>query len=185
MVAHSKEPPYWREFEKNKVSHSAAHYLMAVDRLRKSLGYARLTDVAEELSVSRGATSMAVSQLKKRNLIAEDPNRFLLLTDEGQEMADEVEHNFATLSSFFGKILGVPHEVAMSDACKTEHLLSRETCRRLVRLMHYILSDEQRAGEYRSEMDFSDGETEFDESMGFSPVIDEELLKNDQSDSGE
>ena len=185
MSSNSKEHSYWREFENNKVSHSAAHYLMTVDRLRKSLGYARVTDVAEELSVSRGATSMAVTQLKKRKLIAEDPNRFLLLTEEGQQMADEVEHNFATLSGFFGNILGVPHELAMSDACKTEHLLSSETCKRLVRLMHYILSNEQRADEYRTEMDFSNIETEYEESIGFTPAIDEELSEDDQSDSVE
>jgi len=133
---------YWREFENNRVSHSAAHYLMAVDRLRAKLGYARVTDVAVELEVSRGAASMAISQLKKRNLITEDPNRFLLLTDEGQTMARHVEQNFTTLSSFFERVLGVSQEVAHADACKMEHLMSLETGRRLLTLMRNILDDE-------------------------------------------
>src|SRR5688572_19037190 len=44
---------YWREFENNPLSHSMAHYLMAIDALRNDLGYARSTDVAEMLDVSR------------------------------------------------------------------------------------------------------------------------------------
>ena len=172
MAHEENTASYWREFDKNKVTHSAAHYLMAVDHLRKKLGYARVTDVAEELSVSRGATSMAVSHLKKRELITEDPNRFLLLTDEGQRMADEVEHNFSTLSTFFGDILGVPHEVAMADACKTEHLLSRETSRRLVNLMHYILNDKDHAEQFRIAVE-NEMDDENTETMGFIPADDE------------
>jgi Mn-dependent DtxR family transcriptional regulator len=46
---------YWREFERNDITHSAAHYLMAIDALREEYGYARVTDVADMLKVSRGA----------------------------------------------------------------------------------------------------------------------------------
>ncbi len=138
---------YWREFENNNITHSAAHYLMAIDSLRDQLGYARVTDVAEMLEVSRGAASMSISQLKKRGWVAEDPNRFLLLTDEGKEIAHHVEHNFRILSKFFEEVLGVSRELAMADACKMEHLMSLETGQHLVWLMRYILSDEKRAAQ--------------------------------------
>ena len=52
---------YWREFEQNELTHSAAHYLMAIDSLREELGYARVTDVADKLEVSRGAASMRMT----------------------------------------------------------------------------------------------------------------------------
>ena len=45
---------YWREFEKNPLSHSMAHYLMAIDALRNELGYARSTDIAEMLTRNLG-----------------------------------------------------------------------------------------------------------------------------------
>ncbi|HOS04431.1 MAG TPA: metal-dependent transcriptional regulator, partial [Candidatus Hydrogenedentes bacterium] len=133
---------YWREFEKNDITHSAAHYLMAIDSLRDSRGYARVTDVADVLDVSRGAASMSITQLKRRGWVAEDPNRFLLLTDQGHDIAHAVEHKFRILSRFFEEILGVPRETALRDACKMEHLISPETGRRLVWLMRYVLSDE-------------------------------------------
>lgn len=142
----------WRDFEKNDITHSAAHYLMAVDALRDEFGYARVTDVAEMLEVSRGAASMSISQLKKRGWITEDAHRFLLLTDEGKNMARLVEQNFRILSKFFEEVLGMTGEVAMSDACKMEHLMSLETGRRLVWLMRYILSDETRAAKIHSVM---------------------------------
>lgn len=143
---------YWREFERNDITHSAAHYLMAVDSLRMEQGYARVTDVAEMLEVSRGAASMAISHLKKRGWVKEDPNRFLLLSDKGLQMANLVEHNFCILSKFFEEVLGVHKDVALSDACKMEHLMSLETGRRLVWLMRYILSDESRAASIHETM---------------------------------
>ena len=148
------EPPandasHWREYEQNVLSHSMAHYLMAIKSLRATQGYARATDVAEMLEVSRGATSMALAQLRKRGWISEDRHRFLLLTTEGKRMARLVEQNFAILSQFFEEVLGVEQDVAFADACKMEHLMSMETGRRLMGLMRFLLSDQKLAGKMR------------------------------------
>lgn len=130
-----------RDTGHDTLSHSRAHYLMAIDTLRSSLGYARTTDVAEMLEVSRGAASMALAQLKKRGWVAEDPNRFLLLTEEGRQITDLVSENFTILSRFFEIVLGVPKERAVADACKMEHLVSLETSRRLHWLTQHVESD--------------------------------------------
>lgn len=152
MTKSINDSAYWREFEKNELTHSMAHYLMAIDSLRQELGYARVTDVADKLEVSRGAASTAIGHLKKRGWVEEDPNRFLLLTDDGAGMANIVEHNFRILSKFFEDVLDVPSEVAHADACKMEHLMSSETGRRLVWLMRYIVSDESRAAQVHEAM---------------------------------
>ena len=136
---------YWREFDKSRVTHSAAHYMMAIDNLRKDFGYARVTDVADWLEVSRGAASMALAQLKKRKLVTQDPRRFLLLTEEGERVVRQIEQNYGILSQFFEEMLGVPREEAQADACKMEHLMSLETGRRMLWLMRFILSDPERA----------------------------------------
>ncbi len=152
MTRKINDASYWREFERNNLTHSMAHYLMAIDSLRDDFGYARVTDVAEVLEVTRGAASMSISQLKKRGWVAEDKNKFLLLTDEGNGIARLVEQNFNVLSQFFQEVLGVSKDVALSDACKMEHLMSLETGRRLVWLMRYILSDESRAADVHEVM---------------------------------
>lgn len=152
MNKEGNDASHWREFEQNPLSHSMAHYLMAIDSLRGDLGYARSTDIAETLSVSRGAASMALSQLKKRGWVAEDPNRFLLLTEAGVQITQLVEQNFVILSKFFEEVLCVDKEIAMGDACKMEHLMSIETGQRLLWLMKYLLSDEKLAIEMRAHM---------------------------------
>ncbi len=143
---------YWREFDNNALSHSMAHYLMAINALRDDLGYARTTDVAEMLSVSRGAASMALSQLKKRGWVAEDPHRFLLLTNHGKQITNSIEHNYVILSKFFERVLHVDEPTAAADACKIEHLMSMETGQRLLWLMRYLLSDEELAVRVRERM---------------------------------
>ncbi len=149
MSVEVNDSKHWREFERNPLSHSMAHYLMAIDSLRHDLGYARSTDVADMLEVSRGAASMALSQLKKRGWVAEDPNRFLLLTEEGARIARSVEHNFVILSHFFEKVLQVDEETARGDACKMEHLMSIDTGKRLLWLMHKLMDDPDTAGKVR------------------------------------
>lgn len=143
---------YWREFDKNPLSHSMAHYLMAIDALRNEYGYARSTDIAEMLNVSRGAASMALAQLKKRGWVDEDKNRFLLLSEDGARIASMVEHNFVILSRFFEQVLMMDKDTAFGDACKMEHLLSNETGQRMLWLMRYLLSDEELAVKVRERM---------------------------------
>jgi len=150
-----KEPndvSYWREFDRNMLSHSMAHYLMAIDSLRNTLGYARTTDVAVLLEVTRGAASLALGQLKKRGWVGEDRNRFLVLTEEGARITHLVERNFEVLSRFFERVLGVDKDTAFADACKMEHLMSMETGRRLMSLMRFLLSDDELAEKIRKRM---------------------------------
>ncbi|HPU96396.1 MAG TPA: metal-dependent transcriptional regulator [Candidatus Hydrogenedentes bacterium] len=137
----SNEDPIWRQYSRNFLSHSRAHYLMAIEALREDLGYARTTDVAELLEVSRGAASMALTQLKKRGWVTEDPNRFLLLTEEGKRISELVSGNFRVLSAFFETILGMKKERALLDACKIEHLISADACRRITALSELIQQD--------------------------------------------
>ncbi len=153
MTKEINDSAYWREFERNELTHSAAHYLMAIDSLREELGYARVTDVAEKLDVSRGAASTKIADLKKRGWVSEDPKRIgLLLADEGEAIVNRVEHNFRILAKFFSGILGLPKDTASADACKLEHLMSAETAQRVLGLMHFLEADKDRMEEYRSFM---------------------------------
>lgn len=128
----------WRAFEVAEPTHSAAHYLTTIMHLKAHLGYARVTDLAEHLGVSRGAASRAAALLKERGWIEEDPNRMLLLTDSGRELAKAVERNYLVVECFLEDILAVPADVARVDACKLEHLLSGQTGTALYRLIQML-----------------------------------------------
>ena len=53
----------WKEFDHNEISHSAAHHLMAVDDLIRKFGYARVSDVARMLNITRGSVSITLKSL--------------------------------------------------------------------------------------------------------------------------
>jgi DtxR family Mn-dependent transcriptional regulator len=116
----------WKTFEDNAISHSAAHYLMTIKGLLDDNGYARVTDIAKRLNITRGSCSISLKPLKKRGLVVEDENRFLLLSEEGRRLAEMVEMNDQLLETLFSDVLGVSQEQAEIDACKIEHLLSIE-----------------------------------------------------------
>ncbi|MCL5269354.1 MAG: metal-dependent transcriptional regulator [bacterium] len=138
MTERINDSSLWRTFEDGELTHSAAHYLMAIMHLRRRFGYARVTDVADHLKVSRGAASRATALLKERGWIREDPHRMLELTPDGEELARAVERNFLVIQYFLEDILGLPREVAFEDACKMEHLLSSETTGGLIRLIKVL-----------------------------------------------
>lgn len=149
----SAEGGHWREYTYAELSHSRAHYLLAIEALRNDLGYARTTDIAEMLEVSRGAASMALTQLKKRGWVTEDPNRFLLLTEEGHHITELIAKNFDVLLAFFTDVLGMTKEEALADACKMEHIITLDTGQRLLRLTQVIKKNPAVLAKIKKEME--------------------------------
>lgn len=121
----------WKKFEENNITHSAAHHLVAILELREKRGYARVTDVAKELNITTGSASINLKALKGKNLIVEDENKFLVLSEEGEEIAKAVTMRKQVLLDFLVNVLKVSPEQAEIDSCKTEHLISAETARKL------------------------------------------------------
>ena len=128
----------WKQFDKNLVSHSAAHHLMAIDRLVRSQGYARVSDTARLLDITKGSVSITVKKLKERDLIKEDKNRFLQLTDHGERVAQSIAARHEVLLALFVDILGQDPEQADIDACKIEHLVSGVTSSFLKQLVLFF-----------------------------------------------
>jgi len=121
----------WKQFEENAITHSAAHHLLAILELRQKRGYARVTDVAKHLNITTGSASTNLKSLKARGLIIEDENRFLTLSEEGEALAKAVVMRKDVFYRFLVEVIGVSEEQAEIDACKTEHLISVETARKL------------------------------------------------------
>ena len=121
----------WKQFEENDITHSAAHHLIAIRELRKTRGYARVTDVAKHLNITTGSASTNLKSLKSKGLIIEDENRFLNLSPQGESLAEAVESRKHIFYHFLVDVLNVSHDQAEIDACKTEHLISSETARKL------------------------------------------------------
>ncbi len=128
----------WKEFEHNEITHSAAHHLMAISHLLGKHGYARVTDVARRLSITRGSASITLKALKERGLVVEDENKFLKLSPKGDSLASVIQSKRKILITFFRDVLGVNPETAEIDACKIEHLISYETGEKLLSFIKFF-----------------------------------------------
>ncbi len=118
------------------ISHSMTHYLLTIHKLKEGKGYARVTDIAKELNLTKGSVSTALVNLKKRNLvIEEEDSKFLLLTEEGHKEVHRILSTRTLLYYFLKDFVGVSQEIADKDACMMEHLMSSES---LEKLFHFM-----------------------------------------------
>jgi Mn-dependent DtxR family transcriptional regulator len=138
----------WKEFDQNVITHSAAHHLMAVGDLVERFGYARVSDVARQLNITRGSVSISLKPMKEAGLILQDENRHLRLSEKGQRLVDAVKTKRLLIQRLFSELLGVDAQQAEIDACKVEHLTSNATARRLVAFFRFIDSGQGQAGDF-------------------------------------
>jgi Mn-dependent DtxR family transcriptional regulator len=153
----------WKEFEHNPITHSAAHHLVAIWELLEEYGYARVSDVARLLEITRGSASITLKGLKARGLVTEDDRRFLGLSGEGEKIVRSVIAKKRLLRKFFVEVLRVDEEQADIDTCKIEHLISNRTAERVARFFRYLDSGD------RSARAFVEGFERFDRSCAENP----------------
>ncbi|HXA81060.1 MAG TPA: MarR family transcriptional regulator, partial [Opitutaceae bacterium] len=81
----------WKEFEANELTHSAAHHLLAIYEVGLEYGgWARVSDIARELSITRGSVSINLRALKKRGWVETDEHHMVKLSPKGQKAAQAV-----------------------------------------------------------------------------------------------
>lgn len=160
MIERSSDSAPRKVTDEGELTHSAAHYLTSILSLRRRQGYARATDVAEDLQISRGAASRALAALKERGWIQEDPHRMLELTASGQDLARGVVRSHVVIERFMEDILGIPPETAHDDACKMEHLMSPATVEALVRLIRTFEDNKNFKRRFKEMLDACDATIE-------------------------
>jgi len=138
----------WKEFEANELTHSAAHHLLAIYEVGLGYGgWARVSDIARQLDITRGSVSINLRTLKKRGLIETDDHHMVKLSAKGRQVAQAVMAKRVVVKAFFADVLGAPEVQADIDSCKIEHLISDATGQRLVRFVRYLMSDDPVARE--------------------------------------
>ena len=134
-------PTLWREFEGNEVTHSVAHHLAAVHDLKDHHGYARVSDVAKYLGITRGSASLTLKSLREKHYVQEDQNKHLSLSDKGHRIVHKVLEKRKVMETFLKDVLRIEKKQAEIDACKVEHLLSAEAGENLYHFVGFLLSD--------------------------------------------
>jgi DtxR family transcriptional regulator, Mn-dependent transcriptional regulator len=140
MAAPRKTIPSWRAFEDNEITHSGAHYLLAIAAASKEGPAPHAAAVARTLGVSRAAASLQLRALVVHGLVRFDEAQGLHLTRLGADLVTRVRNKREVVRVFLSDILGVRPATAEADACKIEHLLSEETGAATVRLIRFLHS---------------------------------------------
>ncbi|MDD6168781.1 MAG: metal-dependent transcriptional regulator [Lachnospiraceae bacterium] len=108
------------------INESAENYLETILILSKTLPVVRSVDIANELGFTKPSVSVAMKNLRENGYITVTDAGFIYLTDSGKEIADMIYERHALLSSWLTS-LGVNEKIATEDACKMEHVISKET----------------------------------------------------------
>lgn len=108
------------------VNESAENYLETILILSKKLPVVRSVDIANELGFKKSSVSIAMKNLREKKHITVTDAGFIYLTDSGKEIAEMIYERHEFLSKWL-ITLGVTPETATEDACKIEHVISKES----------------------------------------------------------
>ncbi len=108
------------------VNESAENYLETILILSKKLPVVRAVDIANELNFKKSSVSIAMKNLREKNHITVTDAGYIYLTDEGKEIAEMILERHELITEILVK-LGVDREIAAEDACRMEHVISKES----------------------------------------------------------
>ncbi len=111
---------------KHHSDESVENYLETILSLQNKLGQVRSIDIANEMNFSKPSVSVAMKNLREKELITIDKDGHIHLTDMGLQQAEAVLEKHTILSDWLIS-LGVPEDIAKEDACRMEHDISEES----------------------------------------------------------
>lgn len=108
------------------MNESAENYLETILILSQQLPVVRSVDVANALDFKKSSVSIAMKHLREKNQITVTDAGYIYLTEAGKEIAEMIYERHRLLSRGL-MALGVPEDIATQDACRIEHVISKES----------------------------------------------------------
>ncbi|MCH5342957.1 MAG: metal-dependent transcriptional regulator [Acetatifactor sp.] len=109
-----------------KINESAENYLETILILSKGHPVVRAVDIATELGFKKSSVSVAMKNLRESGHITVTREGYIYLTESGKAIADMIYERHELLSSWL-ESLGVDKQVAAKDACRIEHVISKDS----------------------------------------------------------
>ena len=109
---------------------SIEDYLEAILVIQQRNGHCRSVDVANHLGFTKASVSVAVANLSRMDYVRKMADGNLSLTERGRAYAASVLDKHTLIARAL-TLLGVPEDMAQTDACKIEHDISEETFERV------------------------------------------------------
>lgn len=109
-----------------QIHESAENYLETILMLSKKLPVVRSVDIANELDFKKSSVSIAMKNLREDGKITVTQAGYIYLTDSGRAIAEMIYERHEWLTNWLIS-LGVDSSIAAEDACKMEHVISKES----------------------------------------------------------
>lgn len=109
-----------------KIKESAENYLETIYILSLKNSHVRSIDIVNELDFAKPSVSVAMKNLREHGYISMDSDGYITLTDQGKIIAENMYERHTLLSQWLMD-LGVDKETATEDACRIEHVLSKDS----------------------------------------------------------
>jgi Mn-dependent DtxR family transcriptional regulator len=122
---------------------SMEDYIEQIYILIEEKGYARVSDIAEALSVHPSSVTKMVQKLDKDEYLVYEKYRGLSLTTKGNKIGKRLVFRHDLLEQFL-KIIGVKDENIYQDVEGIEHHLSWDSIDRIVDLVQFFEEDKTR-----------------------------------------
>lgn len=122
---------------------SMEDYIEQIFILIEEKGYARVSDIAEALSVHPSSVTKMVQKLDKDEYLVYEKYRGLVLTPKGKKIGKRLVFRHELLEQFM-QIIGVKEENIYNDVEGIEHHLSWDAIDRIGDLIQYFEEDGSR-----------------------------------------
>jgi Mn-dependent DtxR family transcriptional regulator len=109
-----------------KIHESAENYLETILVLSKKIPNVRSIDIVNEMHFSKPSVSVAMRNLRADGYILVNEDGYITLTDSGREIAEMIYERHRLLKNLLMSI-GVDEAIAAEDACRIEHVISKES----------------------------------------------------------
>jgi Mn-dependent DtxR family transcriptional regulator len=127
---------------------SMEDYIEQIYMLIEDKGYARVSDIAEALSVHPSSVTKMVQKLDKDEYLIYEKYRGLVLTPKGKKIGKRLVFRHDLLEQFM-KLIGVEDDKIYNDVEGIEHHLSWNAIDRIGDLVQYFEEDNNRITDLR------------------------------------
>lgn len=115
-------------------------YLEQIHNLIEAKGYARVVDIAQNLSISQASVTNMIQKLDAEGYLVYERYRGVVLTEEGRQIGREIARRHEVLTRLLTQF-GLDAETLHQDVEGMEHHISRQTLDVLTLLMEELESN--------------------------------------------
>ena len=106
-------------------------YLECIYNNLKTNGSVKAISISKELHVSRASVTDALQRLAEQEYINYERYGKIDITEKGVKKAKEVIDKHTVLTNFFESILNLGHDEASENACRIEHVITKNAFEKL------------------------------------------------------